>query len=66
MLVRCTLLCRARAKGWVPAGQPMALLLAALGVLMVCALGWQVKPHLFTHTKHRIAQLNTLLSQRQQ
>jgi len=37
-----------------------------MGVLMVCALGWQVKPHLFTHTKHRIAQLNTLLSQRQQ
>lgn len=26
----------------------------------------EVKPHLFTHTKHRIAQLNTLLSQRQQ
>lgn len=25
----------------------------------------QVKPHLFTHTKHRIAQLNTLLSQRE-
>merc|ERR1719213_861341 len=25
----------------------------------------QVKPHLFTHTKHRIAQLQTLLSQRQ-
>ena len=24
----------------------------------------QVKPHLFTHTKHRIAQLQTLLSQR--
>ena len=23
------------------------------------------KPHLFTHTKHRIAQLNTLLAQRQ-
>lgn len=25
----------------------------------------QVKPHLFTHTKHRIAQLETLLSQRE-
>jgi len=24
----------------------------------------QVKPHLFTHTKHRIGQLQTLLSQR--
>ena len=24
----------------------------------------QVKPHLFTHTKHRIGQLETLLSQR--
>ena len=24
----------------------------------------QVKPHLFTHTKHRIAQLETMLSQR--
>uniref|UniRef100_A0A7S0LCD3 Ribosomal protein L29 n=1 Tax=Coccolithus braarudii TaxID=221442 RepID=A0A7S0LCD3_9EUKA len=24
----------------------------------------QVKPHLFVHTKHRIAQLNTLLGQR--
>lgn len=26
----------------------------------------EVKPHLFTHTKHRIAQLNTLLTQRSQ
>ena len=26
--------------------------------------GDQVKPHLFTHTKHRIGQLRTLLSQR--
>mmetsp|Transcript_10910 Transcript_10910/g.24863 ORF Transcript_10910/g.24863 Transcript_10910/m.24863 type:complete len:105 (-) Transcript_10910:386-700(-) len=26
----------------------------------------EVKPHLFTHTKHRIAQLNTLLAQRSQ
>ncbi len=26
----------------------------------------EVKPHLFTHTKHRISQLSTLLSQRQQ
>ena len=26
----------------------------------------QVKPHLFTHTKHRIAQLNTLLAKRAQ
>jgi len=25
-----------------------------------------VKPHLFTHTKHRIAQLNTLLAKRAQ
>jgi ribosomal protein L29 len=25
----------------------------------------QVKPHLFTHTKHRVAQLQSLLSQRQ-
>jgi len=25
----------------------------------------QVKPHLFTHTKHRVAQLQTLLTQRQ-
>ena len=24
----------------------------------------QVKPHLFTHTKHRVAQLQTLLSER--
>ena len=31
VLVRCTLLCRARAKGWVPAGQPVALLLIAHG-----------------------------------
>mmetsp|Transcript_4482 Transcript_4482/g.12933 ORF Transcript_4482/g.12933 Transcript_4482/m.12933 type:complete len:112 (-) Transcript_4482:221-556(-) len=25
----------------------------------------QVKPHLFTHTKHRVSQLQTLLAQRQ-
>jgi ribosomal protein L29 len=25
----------------------------------------QVKPHLFMHTKHRVAQLQSLLSQRQ-
>lgn len=25
----------------------------------------QVKPHLFTHTKHRVAQLQSLLGQRQ-
>jgi ribosomal protein L29 len=24
----------------------------------------QVKPHIFAHTKHRVAQLQTLLSQR--
>ena len=48
-----------------PPDQPAALSIVAHAYIVnpVCS---QVKPHLFTHTKHRIAQLNTLLSQRQQ
>jgi hypothetical protein len=46
--------------------EPEALLIVAHGAHIVNTTGLQVKPHLFTHTKHRIAQLNTLLSQRQQ